>query len=85
LREQAVTQIFSSKSDLLSYPLNNPLAGRSKEEVVVSPDSKPTIRPTMALCYSFDKRIEDGRYGARALEMIKRIMEDPALELLTNR
>jgi hypothetical protein len=61
------------------------MAGRSKEEVVVSPDSKPTIRPTMVLCYSFDERIEDGLYGARVLEFMKRMMEDPALESFTDR
>jgi len=53
------------------------MAGRSKEEVVVGPDGKPEIRPMMALRYSFDERIEDGLYGARALEILKRIIQDP--------
>jgi len=53
------------------------MAGRSKEEVAVGPGGKPTIRPMMTMRYSFDERIEDGLYGARALEIIKRIMEDP--------
>jgi hypothetical protein len=61
------------------------MAGRCKEEVVVSSEGKPIIRPMMTLRYSFDERIEDGLYGARALEIIKRIMENPALELFTDR
>ncbi len=54
------------------------MAGRSKEEVVVGPDGTPVVRPMMTLRYSFDERIEDGLYGARALEIMKRILEDPA-------
>jgi pyruvate/2-oxoglutarate dehydrogenase complex dihydrolipoamide acyltransferase (E2) component len=60
------------------------MAGRSKEEVIAGPDGKPTIRPMMALRYSFDERIEDGLYGARALEIMKRIMEDPT-ELISTK
>jgi len=57
------------------------MAGRSKEEVVVDADGKPTIRPMMTMRYSFDERVEDGLYGARALEIMKRIIEDPASHL----
>jgi len=39
----------------------------------------------MTVRYSFDERIEDGQYDARTLEIMKRIMEDPALELFTDR
>lgn len=53
------------------------MAGRSKVEVVVGPDGNPVVRPMMTLRYSFDERIEDGLYGARALEIVKRIIEDP--------
>ena len=53
------------------------MAGRSKEEVVVGKKGNPEIRPIMTLRYSFDERIEDGLYGARALEIMKRIIEDP--------
>jgi len=53
------------------------MAGRSKEEVLVGPGGKPEIRPIMTMRYSFDERIEDGLYGARALEIMKRIIEDP--------
>jgi pyruvate/2-oxoglutarate dehydrogenase complex dihydrolipoamide acyltransferase (E2) component len=56
------------------------MAGRNKEEVVVGKDGQPEVRPMMTLRYSFDERIEDGLYGARALEMMKRI-EDPAAYL----
>ena len=54
------------------------MAGLSKEEVVVGPDGKPTIQPVMVLRYSFDERIEDGLYGARALEIMKRIIQEPS-------
>jgi hypothetical protein len=53
------------------------MAGRSKEEVVVGTDGNPEVRPMMTLHYSFDERIEDGLYGARALEILKRIIQDP--------
>jgi len=54
------------------------MAGRSKDEVVVGPEGKPETRPMMTLRYSFDERIEDGLYGARALEIMKKLIEDPA-------
>jgi pyruvate/2-oxoglutarate dehydrogenase complex dihydrolipoamide acyltransferase (E2) component len=54
------------------------MAGRSKEEIVVGPGEKPEVRPMMTLRYSFDERIEDGLYGARALEIMKKILENPA-------
>lgn len=53
------------------------MAGRSKEEVVVGKDGNPEVRSMMTLRYSFDERIEDGLYGAPALEILKRIIEDP--------
>ncbi|MCJ7630993.1 2-oxo acid dehydrogenase subunit E2 [Candidatus Bathyarchaeota archaeon] len=58
------------------------MAGRSKEEVAVGPDGKPEVRSMMTLRYSFDERIEDGLYGARALEIMKKIIENPASYLL---
>ena len=54
------------------------MVGRSQEEVVVDPDGKPVVRPMMTLRYSFDERIEDGLYCARALDILKRMIEDPA-------
>jgi len=54
------------------------MAGRSKEEIVVGPDGNPVVRPMITLRYSFDERIEDGLYGARALEIVKGIIEDSA-------
>ena len=54
------------------------MAGRSKEEVVVGKDGNPEVRPIMTLRYSFDERIEDGLYGARAIDIMKGIIEDPA-------
>lgn len=53
------------------------MAGRSKEEVVVGPDGNPVVRPMITFRYSFDERIEDGLYGVHALEIVKKIIEDP--------
>ena len=57
------------------------MVGRTHDEVVVGPDGKPTVRPMMTLRYSFDERIEDGLYAARALDIMKKIIEDPAAAL----
>ena len=54
------------------------MVGRTRDEVVVGPDGKPVVRPMTALRYSFDERIEDGLYGGRALEILKKFIEDPA-------
>jgi pyruvate/2-oxoglutarate dehydrogenase complex dihydrolipoamide acyltransferase (E2) component len=35
----------------------------------------------MTLRYSFDERIEDGLYAGFALEIMKKIIEDPAVAL----
>ena len=53
------------------------MAGRSQEEVVAGSDGKPVVRPMMTLRYSFDERIEDGLYAARALQIIKELIENP--------
>ena len=53
------------------------MAGRSQEEVVAGPDGIPVVRPMMTLRYSFDERIEDGLYAARALQIIKELIENP--------
>jgi hypothetical protein len=58
------------------------MAGRSKEEVVVGPDGKPEVRSMMTLRYSFDERIEDGLYGTRALQIVKKLVEDPSGSML---
>jgi hypothetical protein len=57
------------------------MVGRIHDEVVMGPDGKPTVRPMMTLRYSFDERIEDGLYAARALDIMKKIVEDPAAAL----
>jgi hypothetical protein len=35
------------------------------------------VRPTVALRYTYDERIEDGLYCARALDLLRRRVEDP--------
>ncbi len=54
------------------------MAGRSKEEVIAGLGGNPEVRTMMTLRYSFDERIEDGLYAGRALDIMKRIIEDPS-------
>jgi hypothetical protein len=41
-------------------------------------DGAVVARPTVTLRYSFDERVEDGLYAARALKMFAERVEDPA-------
>lgn len=52
------------------------MAGRSQDEVVAV-NGRAEVRPMMTIRYSFDERIEDGLYCARALDLLKRIIENP--------
>ncbi|MBI2890411.1 MAG: 2-oxo acid dehydrogenase subunit E2 [Nitrospirae bacterium] len=54
------------------------MAGEARDEVVVSPDRQPVVRPILTIRYSFDERVEDGLYCLRALEILKGIIENPA-------
>jgi hypothetical protein len=51
--------------------------GRIHDEVVPGPDGTPVTRPLMTLRYTFDERIEDDLYCIMALEMLRRLVEDP--------
>lgn len=53
-------------------------AGRVQDEVVVGPERTPVVEPVLTVRYTFDERIEDGLYCARALEMFRALLEDPA-------
>ena len=51
--------------------------GQVRQEPVVI-DGAVVARPIVTLRYSFDERVEDGLYAARALKMFAERVEDPA-------
>lgn len=51
--------------------------GRVQDQTVLASDGTPVTRRVASLRYSFDERIEDGLYCARALELIKHRLENP--------
>jgi hypothetical protein len=53
------------------------VAGRARNELMAGPSGEPVARPIMTLRYTFDERIDDGLYCARALELLKSRLEDP--------
>jgi pyruvate/2-oxoglutarate dehydrogenase complex dihydrolipoamide acyltransferase (E2) component len=52
--------------------------GRVKKGIVVGPGDQPVVRDVVSIKYSFDERIADGIYCARALDRFKAMIEDPA-------
>jgi hypothetical protein len=53
--------------------------GRVHREVVVADDGAMSSREVFVLRYTYDERIEDGFYAARALERLQACLADPAL------
>jgi pyruvate dehydrogenase E2 component (dihydrolipoamide acetyltransferase) len=45
---------------------------------IVAVDGAPTVRPTMTLSLSFDHRVVDGARGARFLDSLAALVEEPA-------
>jgi pyruvate dehydrogenase E2 component (dihydrolipoamide acetyltransferase) len=45
---------------------------------IVAVDGAPTVRPTMTLSLSFDHRVVDGARGARFLDTVAALVEEPA-------
>jgi 2-oxoacid dehydrogenase/acyltransferase catalytic subunit len=52
--------------------------GRLQRVPVVLADGSVASRETFALRYTYDERIEDGFYAARALERLRDLLEEPA-------
>jgi len=52
--------------------------GRTHRAVVVHDDGTVGTREVMVLRYTYDERVEDGFYAARALEQLKAYLEAPA-------
>jgi hypothetical protein len=53
------------------------MVGQAKPELVVGEDQQPVVKDLMTVRYSFDERVEDGLYCARALELLREVVEDP--------
>lgn len=51
--------------------------GRLHRAPVVLPDGSVTSREVVALRYTYDERVEDGFYAARALERLQALLEHP--------
>ena len=51
-------------------------------EVPVVVDGAVVVRPQLTLRYTYDERIEDGLYCAKALQLIKQRIEDPAATIV---
>ena len=45
---------------------------------VVARDGKPAVARVASLKFSFDERVEDGLYAARAVKYLCSLLEDPA-------
>ncbi len=55
--------------------------GKKTPRMVVDDRGRPAVRDIMTVRYSFDERIHDGFYGIRALEIFKRLVENPEEEV----
>ncbi len=53
--------------------------GRIHREPLVADDGTVTSREVFVLRYTYDERVEDGFYAARALERLQACLTDPAL------
>lgn len=53
--------------------------GRTHREPVVADDGTITSREVFVMRYTYDERVEDGFYAARALERLQAVLTDPVL------
>jgi hypothetical protein len=51
--------------------------GKVHKEVTVDEEGKPTVSTVCEVKYTFDERIEDGLYCARALDHLRTLVENP--------
>lgn len=52
-------------------------AGRAQPKVVPGPDGTPVVAMRMTLRWTYDERVEDGLYCARALDLLRQRLENP--------
>ena len=67
---------------IVNQPQAGILAVGRVVERVVPVDGRPAVRPTLTLTASFDHRVVDGAIGARFLQALAALVEEP-LELLS--
>ncbi|MCL2652282.1 MAG: 2-oxo acid dehydrogenase subunit E2 [Propionibacteriaceae bacterium] len=53
--------------------------GKLGPQVVVGEDGQPAVRQILPLRVTFDERIADGYYDARALELVEDVLANPSL------
>ena len=58
--------------------------GAVKKVPAVDPDGTISVRTVCDVRYSFDERVEDGLYCATSLEILRKIVEDPASGLTSS-
>ena len=51
--------------------------GAPRRDVVADGHGHPEVREILEVHWSFDERVSDGFYGARALALARRLMQDP--------
>lgn len=66
---------------IINPPEAGILAVGRVEDRVVAEDGQPVVRPRMRMTMSCDHRVVDGAMGARFLQTLTAILEDPALML----
>ena len=57
------------------------VVGRHRKKPVVGPDGTVVVKDIVTMRYTFDDRISEGIYCARAIELFKRLIEKPELLL----
>jgi len=58
------------------------VVGKIRQEPVVTSKGTVEVRTILPIRYSYDERVEDGFYCARALDHLKTIVEDPASHIV---
>lgn len=55
--------------------------GKVRQEPVATPEGRVEVHTILPVRYSYDERVEDGFYAARALESLKAVVEDPRVHV----
>ncbi|MEA3287725.1 MAG: 2-oxo acid dehydrogenase subunit E2 [Candidatus Marinimicrobia bacterium] len=55
--------------------------GANEPRMMLDERGRPAVKDMMTIRYSFDERINDGFYSIQALELLKKLVEDPEMKL----
>ncbi|MBP7495266.1 MAG: 2-oxo acid dehydrogenase subunit E2 [Spirochaetales bacterium] len=53
--------------------------GKLRKGLVLGEGGVPVVEDLLTMCYTFDDRISEGMYAARAIDMFKKFIENPEL------